>query len=347
VPARAARPLGGPVSATFISPSTGWLLALRPCHHPHCSWLRMRKTTDHGRRWSAVPAPPAPYEWQSRRIAHRAVSQVRFADAADGWAFGPGLWATHDGGVSWHQVSMPGLAVQDLAAAGGRVLAVLSRCRPQGGGCTGVQVYTSPVATDSWRPVPGAGGAYRSASLVVSGNTGYVTGVPDPAPSAAVAVQAGPADGSAPWRARPVPCRDSYGSFGAWLAASPGGTLVIACANQPSAGWQPKRAYTSADGGQSWQRLPDPASLGYLGGVSITPAGTIFVSGPRSDVWAFRDGGRGWQDVLRDRSGAADGFGAAMTTSTQGFALPQDSSPRGIIWFTYDDGHTWRPVTVR
>jgi photosystem II stability/assembly factor-like uncharacterized protein len=183
--------------------------------------------------------------------------------------------------------------------------------------------------------------------VAVAGNTGYVTDVPDPLASGAVAVQTGPADGSPPWSTLPAPCRYPYGPFGAWLAAAPGGTLVIACANQPSAGQQLKRAYLSADGGQSWQRLHDPPSLGYLGATSITPAGTIFVSGPRSNVWASRNHGRSWHDVLKDPSGAADGFDAAMTTSTQGFALPQDTSPRGIIWFTYNDGRTWRPVTVR
>lgn len=64
-------------------------------------------------------------------------------------------------------------------------------------------------------------------------------------------------------------------------------------------------------------------------------------------MWASRDHGRSWHDVLADRSGAANGFAAAMTTDTQGFALPQSAAVRGIIWFTYDDGHTWRPVTVR
>lgn len=341
------RPLAGPISATFISPSAGWLLGLRACHRPGCSWLRMRKTTDGGRHWSAVPAPPARHEFQPGHGTRSSVSQIRFADTADGWAFGPGLWATHDGGVSWHRVSTHGQYVQSLETAGGWVLAVLSRCAPQGSPCNGVAVYSSPVAADSWRQVPGAGGAYRSASVVVSGNTGYVTDVPGLGRTAAVAVQAGPADGSAGWSSLRSPCRRAWGVWGAWLAATPGGTLVMACANQPSAGWQAKRAYLSANGGQSWQRLDDPSWAGYLGGISITPAGTIFLSGPRYDVWASRDHGHSWHDVLADRSGAANGFAAAMTTDTQGFALPQSAAVRGIIWFTYDDGHTWRPVTVR
>lgn len=203
----------------------------------------MRNTTDRGRHWSAVPAPPARYEFQPGHGTRSSVSQIRFADAADGWAFGPGLWATHDGGVSWHRVSTHGQPVQSLETAGGWVLAVLSRCAPQGSPCNGVAVYSSPVAADSWRQIPGAGGAYRSASVLVSGNTGYVTDVPDLGPTAAVAVQARPADGAAEWSSLRSPCRRAWGVWGAWLAATPGGTLVMACANQPSAGWQPKRAY--------------------------------------------------------------------------------------------------------
>ena len=31
-------------------------------------------------------------------------SQIRFADAHNGFAYGPDLYATHDGGTSWHAV---------------------------------------------------------------------------------------------------------------------------------------------------------------------------------------------------------------------------------------------------
>jgi len=53
------------------------------------------------------------------------VRQVRFADADNGWAFGPDLWATHDGGAHWGRTRLPGVengaAVSDLAAAAGAV----------------------------------------------------------------------------------------------------------------------------------------------------------------------------------------------------------------------------------
>ena len=36
------------------------------------------------------------------------VSQVRFYNTSDGWAFGPQLWATHNGGQSWQQIGPAG-----------------------------------------------------------------------------------------------------------------------------------------------------------------------------------------------------------------------------------------------
>jgi len=79
----------------------------------------------------------------------------------------------------------------------------------------------------------------------------------------------------------------------------------------------------------------------------VISAGTIFISGDRSDVYISRDGGRSWHtSASLDRADIGDGLAATMVTSTEGFVL-QATVHLGQIWLTYNDGRTWQPVSTR
>lgn len=347
--ARSGAALLGPVSASYPSASAGWVLGLRICHRPGCSWLRLRRTTDSGRHWSAVPAPPARYEFQGSPVRAGSVSSIAFANVRDGWAFGPGLWSTHDGGAAWHRVPTGGRAVYSLATSGGRVIAAFSSCDLRQGVCTRFRVYSSPAGTDSWRPVTGAGGplsdfaATSGAQVVLDGRAGYVT----TATNTGSLLLSGPPDGSARWHPLRNPCRRFAAGFTILLAAAGRGHLALACASEPSAGQQFKRTYLSSNGGQSWHRLTDPPSSGYLGEVSLTTAGTILVSGSRSDVYISWDHGQTWHtSPSLNKADAGDGLAATMYTASRGFVLQAGINLRQI-WFTRDGGHTWFPVSIR
>jgi photosystem II stability/assembly factor-like uncharacterized protein len=100
------------------------------------------RTTDGGRSFVGIPAPRTDN-----------VSQLRFADTLDGFAYGPELWVTHDGGGGWHRVRMSG-HVRELAASGGYVYAIVTD--PS----TGVgRLLRSPADTDAWSVLPAAGDA--------------------------------------------------------------------------------------------------------------------------------------------------------------------------------------------
>jgi len=341
--ARRTRPLIGLTSATFISASTGWLLGMTDCGRPACA-IQLRKTTDGGRRWVAVNAPPAPA--LTGKANPGAVSQVTFADSANGWAFDPGLWATHDGGASWHQVSTHGLAVTSLAASHGRAVAVFSPCQPSAT-CArpSFRVYAAAATGDNWRPVPGAAGR-GSATVITAGKLAYAS----VGPAGALGrprVLAGPVSGARHWQAVRVPCRQVWGVDGLALGATLPGTLVLGCASQPGAGSQARKVYLSADGGRAWRELPAPPDGGYLGQVSITPAGTIFLSGERSDVYMYRNGGRSWRtSPSLNSADIGDGLTATVITNKEAFVL-QSSPSLSQTWLTYNDGLTWKPMTIR
>jgi hypothetical protein len=122
-----------PDSASFISASTGWLLAVPPCAAHGCRSLRMRATTDGGRHWSAVAAPPARVSsWPTvifgdspPEIPPGAVNSVLFASRLDGRAYSPGLWATHDGGPARTCCGSTGISTPRAQPHPGAVVALL------------------------------------------------------------------------------------------------------------------------------------------------------------------------------------------------------------------------------
>lgn len=331
----------GPVAASFVSDSTGWLLSITSPDSSSGSRIVLCDTTDGGRRWSAVPAPPAPWIYQGTTSAPDSVSAIVFADQRDGWAFGPGLWATHDGGAHWHRVGTGGAGVSGLAAADGRVVAVFSRNggMASGAGTSPFAVYTSPAGADAWRQVPGASGAGET-GVAIAGHTGYV--VSSVRLTSAVTLLTGPANGPGRWQRHAVPCPHG------WLADVAAGTspgVVVTCA---SIGFHPTptRVYRSTDGGASWQRLAGLVLEDSISSVSVAPDGTILVSGLYSGALISRDGGKSWHTMAAvDDTDAVKGGGviaAAMATDRLGFAIVTGQA----FWLTHDGGRTWTAVTI-
>jgi len=341
-----------PVSATFISPSTGWLLADRcppGAPTPRCSVV-LRKTSDGGRQWVPAPAPGLAGQPGS-------VAQVRFADGANGWVFGPGLWVTHNGGASWRQLSIHGQRVTSLEAADGRAVAVFT-------GTTTFHVYASAVGSDTWQPVAGASGpalgssqeTSRNPQIAIEGSAAYVassalTGATD-SPAGGGVLLSGPADGSAPWQRRRVPC-PRYISDQMPVAAAPG-ELVLGCGGNAAMGTSLKYVYRSTDGGHTWATgpAPDPnigelPAAGFLDNIAVTPAGAVVASGDREAYFSW-DNGTTWHTPAALAAAVrpnpdGDSVLIGMTTSEQGFALPElsDANRSSWIWMTYDAGHTW------
>ena len=87
-----------PGSVSFPSTTTGFLLGTSPCAHGPCTALLT--SGDAGSTWTRRPAPHVPYASPSSSSS-QAVSHVVFADASNGWLYGPSLWVTHDGASSW------------------------------------------------------------------------------------------------------------------------------------------------------------------------------------------------------------------------------------------------------
>src|SRR5579862_3068006 len=97
-----------PTSITFIGTHTGWVIgqAGTPGHCATQYCTSLARTDDAGKTWSGVAAPLT-----GQADGATGVSQIRFLEERDGWAFGPQLYATHDGGRTWTPVDTNGLRV--------------------------------------------------------------------------------------------------------------------------------------------------------------------------------------------------------------------------------------------
>ncbi len=339
------------LSASFVSASAGWLLAERPCAHqadPCRAAVLMRGTVNGGRTWFAAPAPPASAADPAQPGPPRdAVGRVLFTSARDGWAFGPGLRRTTDGGTAWRRLRVPG-PVAAFTVADDRMLAIVGGCG-KAGNCA-YRGYETVADSDTWRPVPGtavAGSGGLSVQLVVSGSAGYVL-VISQEPVRPVLLS-GPLTGAARWRPLPLP-QPCAGADSGGIAAS-GRWLFLGCGGEPGAGNQPKVAYLSPDGGRGWQRAASPPFSGYLGSAAMSPDGTIILSGQRMDVDISRDRGGSWHvspDLATPAALADAGFPLLATVVTGAFAvaIQQGVSVRQV-WLTGDDGIRWASVTVR
>lgn len=269
-PAGSRNPYPGPVpadfapsSVTLVSPTRAWVIGQAgvpgACYNGNiCTSVAW--TSDGGRIWHGEHAPVA-----GAPSGPNGVSGIRFLDGVNGWAFGPELWATHDGGNNWQAVDTFGQRVTDLETAGNRAYALFANCSGGFGGdfaadCTSFTLMTTPAGSDAWQPVGpdtsnlGAGGTAASAVIQVAGGEGYLL-APDGS------VFSGPLGGT--WaKAGQAPCKpgapqsDGLPS-GALLATAGSRHLDLVCAGSAA-------VYTSDDGGSTWAQSsaspsPDPS----------------------------------------------------------------------------------------
>jgi hypothetical protein len=306
-----------PVSLTATSTKTFVVLGQRSSNCGR-TCLRLLESHDGGATYDALPVPPDAGTGIDAATGTTA-SQVRFGSAVDGWLFQSGLWATHDGGLTWSKVSMPG-AVERLEAASGTVWALVSDDKGS------QQLWSSPVRSDSWTRVSGVS-VTGPGDLSVQGKQVVVAGAQDSATwsnvSGTFAKTAGPCPGS---------LQISLSGFdGVWAACATGTAGHLAY---------------SADA-VHWSDVPLDLGQGSLPNSLLVGAGahqraTVAVPGDPGLVTLDATTGR---ILHQGQSGAGWSF-VGFTDASVGYAI-SDTGGAGQVLRTDDGGATWHPLDLR
>ena len=310
-------------SVTFVSPSEGWVLGTASCSSPPCT--SVLRTTDGGSIWHGIPAPRVALSSRGGS----GLSELRFADSKDGFAFAPQLWVTHDGGGTWQSSPVPGGGqIVALAASDGRVFAVVQR-----GANLNDEVFESAVAQLAWRSVLTVKGPVNQGGLALYG------------PAAWLAFGSGiytTPDGNR-WTLR-HPCPFAYNfATGVSLTSTTDG--VVACGGEGFAGHELKRVYGSADGGRTFNLLGSPPPLGALTEIAATSefGVTVAAASGASLLYGSFDGGRRYAVTLSRDDGGNGWRDLGFTTAQQGVVVEAGDSP-GLLWMTHDGGRHWAQV---
>jgi photosystem II stability/assembly factor-like uncharacterized protein len=335
---------GGPVptgfvawSVTFVSDRQAYVLGDAPCHRPPCT--SVVRTLDGGRSWRGVPAPRAPLPARAptgTAQSPETVHQIRFATEQDGYAYGGGLWATHDGARTWRRVS--GLdTVLDLEIDGRTAYAVVGHCAGLGRCRSGL--LASPVSADRFRPVTGLeprpAGGLDGAVSTAAGLTVF---------SFDHARYIHRRTGG--WTRMTEPCQPLGGAV---VAPASGATLTAYCA-EGAAGSVHLTIRQSTDLGQHWTTVPG-AALRLPNGLTAVTAGsatTLAASAAVPDLGGglavSRDHGRTWSAVPTPANSIGWRYvGARSATALAALVDP----PAPTLWTSDTAGRTWTVHPIR
>jgi hypothetical protein len=343
-----------PSSVTFVSPTNGFVIGQAgtpgQCANADPTiCTSVAETMDAGRTWRGLPAPDT-----GAPDGSRGVSQIRFINSSTGWAFGPELYVTRDGGHSWAKVYTHGMRVTNLETAGSQVYAVFARCTGTGADfaatCKHVGLYSSPTGSSDWTPVASGLGwhnGYVSAKVVLGQGAGTTTlqgyfYEPDGM------VLTGQATAGAGWSLTgqtPAPCQPLGAQqdgqpAGGQIAATSNGGLALACPG--STGSNQETVYTSSDGGQSWQQQASVTVHGTA--TSLAYGSGVLMLATTQGIYTSSDSGQSWQPTAQLPGGFSY---VGQTTPTQAVAVPAEPGSYHAVWVTHSAGQSWhsRPVT--
>jgi photosystem II stability/assembly factor-like uncharacterized protein len=326
-------------SASFVSAQNGFVLGARHCSILPCRAL-LERTTNGGKSWTKVTAPAVELQPRFTGAPASAVSSVRFENTKDGWLYGPSLWATTNGGRTWHRVHQVPNAVTNLAAADGEVFAV---SQPLTGGSSQARLYKSAVGSGKWSLVRRVA---PQTTLTVFGHSVW-TGL---APAIWTSANSGKT-----WSKLSFECPASYPAASEVAAAS-AKDVAIACSDQgdPQPGLSYKKVFVSSNGGKTFHVVKSqPGIPGQVYGLAM-PAGrpnviTINAASGASYFYRTVNSGKTWATNTFDDGGL--GFNdLAYVTGTTGYVVHFMGTPYiaygdGLMK-TVNAGHSWTSVSI-
>lgn len=313
-----------PEAAAAVGPRDLWVLGVSRCDRGYCNTLV--RSTDAGKHFVSVGFPRLP--------AQGTVPTMVFANARDGFAYvvdATPLYATHDGGRSWHRVG-PNRSVDAFVTGGGYAYLLAGRHRLQ----------RSRVGRNDWERLA-LTVSHRPFSLAARGPDVWLLGLPRHRPDFDTVSLS--ADRGRTFLARKGPC---LAELGGTLVPAAGGVVWAVC---PS-GMMAELAL-STNGGRSFPAIRsahDPGGLrepALVNSARIAAASArvaVLTRGAGGALLRTIDAGRHWRAVPRTGR-IQDVFWLAFATRRVGAALVRFRH-RMQLWRTTDAGANWHSVPL-
>jgi photosystem II stability/assembly factor-like uncharacterized protein len=321
-----------PVALSAISENDFWVLGRAPCTTVNGCASEILRTTNGGASFQRIPAPVTVYLTGSGTGGSPTVSDLRFADASDGWAFGDGpAYVTHDGGAHWYELNPEWTFLQIEPGANGYVYASVEIC-PTPSSTTGCvdALMRSQAGGDAWVKLAIPGTPVGWPSIGVHGNTVWVMYFDS---SIRVAWTSG--DDGQVWNPASMPCEPDLGGL-----FDPVSTSVIwaFCATGTEGD-----AAVSTNGGAFYVTHDGPATAfgngSFVGALSAREA---FVAGP-AGVAVTTNGGLSYHTLPQPPGARWIGF----TDSEVGYVISQNQTTLASqLWRTTDGGSVWAVVSL-
>jgi hypothetical protein len=336
-PSPSASPAASPVppppgalaqSITFVSLDDAWVLA-----KANGSTIVLH-TVDRGAHWSEAGTIPAAVGSSAGDV-----KEIRFANPQDGWAFDPALYATTNGGATWHSVSLPG-EVSGLEASAGTAWAVVDPCNGAVSCSTPSSLERAAAGSDSWQAVAGVSlpsMSVGSAEIGLQASAVYLL-------MATVLLHS--ANGST-FSAVNSPCPS--GSTASHMAVSTPTNLAVLCSGGGAAGSSAKQVYVSANAGQTFTRIAQAPLGGEASAMAAGSPTTIAIAAASGASWVYTTQGADttWFTPLTFDDGGAGWGDLGFTDATHGVVIHGPGLPGdGVVYLTSNGGASWYAIPL-
>lgn len=315
-------------SISFVSINEAWVLAKAG------TITAVLHTTDRGTHWSEVGTIPAAIGSVTGDI-----HKIRFANPSDGWAFDPALYATTNGGATWHAVTMPG-QVSGLEASNGTAWAVVDPCNGAASCTAPSTLQKASAGSDSWTAVSGVSlpsMSIASAEIAPRGQSVYVLDGTSFIHSA----------GGTSFAPLAVPCLAGFGISA--FAASTASDLGVLCSGDAGAGSSTKDVFVSTNSGASYTQIAQAPRGGQASAMAAGSPTTFAIAAASGASWIYVTSGpdTNWSQPLDFGDGGAGWADLGFTDATHGVVIhgPSPVGP-GVVYLTDNGGASWFTVTL-
>lgn len=334
-------------SISWLTPTHGWVLGTEACGKAgNCAKSQVIDTSNGGKTWRLDGTIAAQIPKAGNGSA--GITELRFATAKIGWAFGPSLYSTVDGGKTWKPATIPGHGKQvlDLAVSSAGTFVIVSPCTYGTGLCTKKPLTTwrMSLSSRSWIKMPVTLRLNVSASVAALGKTVYLVNPPVELPHVSQFYVS--TDGGFHFSKRSVPCTAAEENTLIQAVPYSATKVGLLCDGDPGFGKAVKVVYLSSNNGKTDTYAGQLGLFGIQAQLAISPAGDLNVASYSIGTFMYiNDSHRAkWYMVIGSGDGGVGWNDITYVSAKVAYVVYSPASlfpGLGLIYTTHDAGRHW------